>query len=281
MFELWHLQVVHGANYVVWLLNTLLMVLMSRVSHLLGQHGFLKILALSLLVRVGARSLMLSVESKVVHCVGGMVNRRQLLRTFIEEVSYVGGGLLGMATSIDHFVCHYWHSLCKLVNTEAVLHRWRSRQIGRDDWVEESGVGVVRLHEEILRVLGQEHGLGAVHSEFCRGHQGLEVATGGIRYVLRGRSHDVLLHKLVKDTLSMGLSVSHHDKIVLHIEVALHQSQAWVVAHFAVVGRLVDVQVRRNKLTRHGHQVWVLLLYMARRQAVGVCRVFLIVDVVA
>ena len=254
---------------------------MSRVAHLLGQHRFLKILTLSLLVRVGARSLMLSVKSKVVYCVGGMVDRRQLLRTFIKEVSYVGGGLLGMTASIDHFICHIGNSLCKLVNTEAVLHGWRSRQIVGADWVEEGGVGVVRLHEEILRVLGQDDGLGAVHSEFRRGHQGLKVATGGIRHVLRRRSHDVLLHKLVKDTLSMGLCVSHHDKIVLHVEVTLDQSQARVVAHFTVVGSLVNIQVRRNKLARHGHQVGVLLLHVAGRQAVGVCRVFLIVNVVA
>ena len=142
-------------------------------------------------------------------------------------------------------------------------------------------MGVVRLHEEILRVLGQDDGLGAVHGEFRRGHQRLEVATGGIRHVLRRPSHDVLLHKLVKDTLSMGLCVSHHDKIVLHVEVTLDQVEAWVVALFTVVGRLVDVQVRRNKLARHGHQVGVLLLHVAGRQAVGVCRVFLIVDVAA
>ena len=71
-----HLQVVHGINDVVWLINTLLMMLMSRVAHLLGQHRFLKILTLGLLIRVGARSLMLSVKSKVVYSVGGMVDRR-------------------------------------------------------------------------------------------------------------------------------------------------------------------------------------------------------------
>ena len=278
---MWHLQVVHGVDDVMRLINTLLMVQMSRVGHLLGQHGFLKILTLSLLVRVGACSLMLGVKLKVVHCICGMVDRRQILRTFIKEVPYVGGGLFGMTTSIDHFTCHNGHSLSKLVNTEAVLHGWRSRQIVGADWVEEGGVGVVRLHEEILRVLGQDDGLGAVHGEFRRGHQGLKVAAGGIRHVLRRRSHDVLLHKLVKDTLSMGLRVPHHDKIVLHVEVTLDQSQAWVVAHFTVVGRLVDVQVRRDKLARHGHQVGVLRLYVAGRQAVGVCRVFLIVDVVA
>ena len=278
MFELWHLQVVHGVDDVMLLINTLLM---SRVGYLLSQHGFLKILSLSLLVRVGARGLILSVKSIIVHCVGGMVDRRQLLRTFIKEISHVGSGLLRMATSIDYFICHDRHCLCKLVDTKAVLHGRRSRQIVGDDWVEEGGVGVVRLHEEILRVLGQEDGLGAVHSEFRRGHQGLEVATGGIRYFIRSRSHDVLLHKLVKDTLSMGLRVPHHDKIVLHVEVTLDQSQAWVVAHFTVVGRLVDVQVRRDKLARHGHQVGLLLLHVAGRQAVGVCRVFLIVDVVA
>ena len=186
-----------------------------------------------------------------------------------------------MPTGIDHLVRHYGPGLCKLINTEAVRHVRCSRQIVGPDWLEEGGVGVVRLHEEILRVLGQDDGLGAVHGKFSRGHQGLEVATGGIRHVLRRRSHDVLFHKLVKDTLSMGLSVPHHDKIVLHIEVALDQVQARVVALSAVVGRLIDVQVRRDELARHGHQVGVLLLHVAGRQAVGVCRVFLIVDVAA
>ena len=72
MFELWHLQVVHGVDDVMLLINTLLM---RRVGYLLSQHGFLKILSLSLLVRVGACGLILRVKSIIVHCVGGMVNR--------------------------------------------------------------------------------------------------------------------------------------------------------------------------------------------------------------
>lgn len=96
------------------------MVLVGRVSYLLGQHGFLEVLTLGLLVRVGARGLVLGMKSIIVNCVGGMVNRRQLLRTLIKEVSYVGGGLLGMPTSIDYLACHDGHGLCKLVNTEAV-----------------------------------------------------------------------------------------------------------------------------------------------------------------
>ena len=96
------------------------MVLVGRVSHLLGQHGFLEVLTLSLLVRVGARGLMLGMKSIIVDCVCGMVNRRQLLCTFIKEVSYVGGRLLWMPTSIDDLTCHDGHSLCKLINTEAV-----------------------------------------------------------------------------------------------------------------------------------------------------------------
>ena len=71
-------MVVHGIDDVVSLFDALLMmmVLMGRVSHLLGQHRFLEVLTLCLLVRVGARGLMLRVESIVVDCVGGMVDRR-------------------------------------------------------------------------------------------------------------------------------------------------------------------------------------------------------------